>query len=160
MYDDQGRSFFHRADPISKFVFAASAVVLAVAFQRAVMNFVLLVLVVTVVTLLTRTSVFSYLSSMKLLVVLAGLFAVGIPVFGRLPGNPVFELPFKEVTDTGIGEGLNVGFRLLIIGFTSMAFVRTTHPSDIVQALVRHGVNYTYAHTLALSIVFLPLLIV
>jgi energy-coupling factor transport system permease protein len=159
MYDDRRRSFLHRADPISKLVFVVSTVVLAVTFQRATWNLVLLVLVATTVTVLSGTSLWTYLVNMRLLAYLAAAFAIGIPLFGRLPGNVVFETPFKSVTDAGIAEGLVVGFRLLIIGVSSLAFVRTTHPSDIVQAMTRLGVDYKYAHTLALAIVFLPLLI-
>lgn len=159
MYDDRRLSFFHRADPASKFAFVLAAVVLALVFQRAAWNVSLLVVVAALVVPLTSTSLWTYLGSMKLLLTIATLFGLGIPFLGNVPGTVLFHTPFKAVTDAGLDSGANVFSRLVIIGITSVAFVRTTHPSDIVQAVARLGLEYKYAHSLALTVIFLPLLL-
>lgn len=159
---EEGDSFLHRLNPLTKLVFSTAVILLLTAIVDPVTP-----LVVGGLTLLALWR----LGGVRLGRLLKTLLPFGVVSFGLIwtttlfyaaaPGTPVRVLGTLGpvvATDQGLAYGLAIFFRLLGFFVASLLFVLTTDPTDLVQALIqRLGVSYRFGYGAHAAYRFVPL---
>jgi energy-coupling factor transport system permease protein len=74
----------------------------------------------------------------------------------RHEGMELWRLGIFAIHTDGLHFGLMYAFRMVAIMSSSYIFVRTTHPRQLVVALVQLGVPYRYAWMIFLSLLSIP----
>ncbi len=153
----EGSSPMHRMDAATKFLWVV--VIGAVAFQLSSPLLVLALLAAVVLTWIAlvwvpRERAFRSAAWVVLLAGGTGFFQL----LAQRSGAPVFFIGPLAVTDLGIRGGFLYASRIMALAFSSLAFVWTTDPRDIVIALVHFGVPYRFAYTLFVVLRMLPVL--
>jgi energy-coupling factor transport system permease protein len=153
----RGNSAMHRMDTASKFIWVL--VFGALSFLLTSPELMGLLMVLTIATAFTLTSVKPerVLRSGLWIVLLAG-GAMVFQLFARRAGHPVVYVGPIAITDAGIRGGFQFASRIVVLAFSSLAFVWTTDPRDMVVALAHFRVPYRFAYMLFVSLRILPVL--
>jgi energy-coupling factor transport system permease protein len=83
----------------------------------------------------------------------AHVFFLDGPPFARIPG-----LPFHHMSIPGFFFGMDIGFRIVAMGFAFVMFSMTTDPFHWGLAMYKAGVPYKIAFMFAFGMRFYPLL--
>ena len=83
----------------------------------------------------------------------AHVFFLDGPPFARIPG-----IPFHHLSIRGFFFGLDIGFRIVAMGFAFVLFSMTTDPFHWGLAMFKAGVPYKGAFMFAFGMRFYPLL--
>jgi len=153
-----GHTWYHRLDPVSKFVWLACVSVLCLAFETAAAQGVLLLSVV----LLGRCA-----AGLTLRAQWRGIrlpFYFGIPYFFLqllfLPGETsLLAIGSVILTVEALDYAAAVSLRLLTLVLASLLFIATTDPRDVVLALAQQlRIPYRFAFAVSIALRFLPIL--
>lgn len=152
----RGDSLFHRIDPLTKFIYAASVAVICVFNTIVIYQVFVLTYTILVAKFAAKLRWRDIGGVIRILLVIFVGFLVVSPLlnfYGR--GNPIYQLGPLTFWDIGLFYGLTQGLRFFAIGISSITFVLTTHPSDITYELSKH-IPYRIANAFSLSLVFWP----
>jgi energy-coupling factor transport system permease protein len=152
-----GTSPMHRMDAATKFFWVLVVGAAAFLVSSPVLVVGILVALVLVWAILVRVSVARAVRSALWIVILAGGTAF-FQLIAQRNGTPIFSLGPLPITDVGIRGGLLYGSRIMALAFSSLAFVWTTDPRDMVVALVAARVPYRFAYTIFVVLRMLPVL--
>jgi energy-coupling factor transport system permease protein len=87
-------------------------------------------------------------------------FVVTYSLFHRDLGStvPLFTIGPLTVSREGVELGLSIGLRILFLVSTSLLFVATTEPGDLVLSLVQQAkLNYKFAFAVLAAYRFIPI---
>lgn len=153
-----GRSFFHRADPVSKLLWLVCVSALCLSFGTAAMQGILF----AVVLLLGFQA--AQLTPRELWRGIRLPFWFGVPYFVLqllfLPGETQwFAVGPVAITAEALDFAAAVSLRLLTLVLASLLFVATTDPRDVVLSLAQQlRVPYRFAFGVSIALRFLPIL--
>lgn len=155
----EGKSFFHRTDPLSKLLYVIAASFLMAKAFDFYKQILLMVVALAVALLLTGTPFRSYWRFLKYVC----FFMISLGITGALfvhrPGPIVLHTPLRDLSFREMTDGLTMGLQFFTLGWVSLGFVFTTHPRDFAHAMSNLGLSYRYSHAFVLSLVFLPILV-
>lgn len=152
-----GHSVMHRMDAASKFVWVATVGALSFLLTSpALIVLVMALLFVTWVALVNVRLDRAARSTLWILILAGGAFV--FQLVGRRTGDPLVFVGPLAITDDGVRAGFRFASRIILLAFSSLAFVWTTDPQAIVVALTRFGVPYRFAYMLAVALRILPVL--
>lgn len=153
-----GRSWFHRLDPVSKFIWLACVSVLCFRFGTAAWQALLLFTVLALGVWAAGLPPRSLWRGIRI------PFWFGVPYFFMqllfLPGVTEFAA-FGPVTITAeaLDDAAAVSLRLLTLVLASLLFIATTDPRDAVLAMAQKlRVPYRFAFAVSIALRFLPIL--
>lgn len=146
-----GKSFLHRANPVTKLALVAAITICAFALSSipALLALLALILVVSVYSGISE----SVFRMMKGLLVVAFVSILLQTIFVRR-GTPLFLF----VTDEGLISGIEVGLRTMIFALPIMMMLNVTKAVDLANASVEVlHVPYKYAFTVTTALRFIPI---
>ncbi|MCL1948616.1 MAG: energy-coupling factor transporter transmembrane protein EcfT [Turicibacter sp.] len=128
-----GHSIWHKLDPRSKLITVSLFVIscFLVGYWQALVALAGLELLGI---LATRLPLGYFLKSLRPILFFVFL-TVGLQVLFNRQGEIIFEFGFFAITDEGIGNGLFMALRLIIVVLVSTILTLTTKPSDLTLAL-------------------------
>jgi energy-coupling factor transport system permease protein len=91
------------------------------------------------------------------LILLTSLLLAGLQFFFVRSGQAWFQIGSWDFTRDGLSSGIYIGGRFLGIVLLSYLFVLTTHPGELVYALMRVGVPYRYGYSLITALRMVPI---
>jgi energy-coupling factor transport system permease protein len=151
-------SFMHRIDPISKVIWMLCLSILVFLYESALPQFLLFVIVVAIALGLAKLSVSFLLRGIWIIF----LFSIGFFVLQVLlvPGHTLlFQVGFIPVYLESVDFATSINLRILTIFTSSLIFVVTSDPRDIVLALTQKlKVPYRYAYSIFVALRFVPTL--
>lgn len=155
---EPGNSLFHRWDPLSKLAVLMCTAVIAMIWQGAAMQGVLLVLCVLAARQGARISWVRIFRGMKI------ILAVAVPYFVltalTVHGHTLWLEwgPFK-LTLEALDKAGEMSLRMISLLLSSLAYIATTDPQDLVEGFVRRlRIPYQFAFGISAALTFLPLL--
>lgn len=149
-----GDDWLGRADPRAKLAPLVATMVLAIAYDKPEPLAVLL-LGTTAVAASSRVSLRSLASGLRPLLPIA-LFAGSLRVIFTPGGTTLIDAGWLAVSDRGLLEGAALAIRLLLMGEVVAVWAGTTHPSDMVEGLVRLGLPRSAGMALVLALRMIP----
>jgi energy-coupling factor transport system permease protein len=150
----EGRTFIHRMHPIVKVIWLM------------VLSISLLILpspwfILGFLTLLALGFWYAGAGKIQLagirLILLTSLLLAGFQFVFIQSGQIWLQIGSLEFTRDGLFSGIYIGGRFMGIVLLSYLFVLTTHPGELVYALMRVGVPYRYGYTLITALRMVPL---
>lgn len=147
----EGHSIFHKANPITKVLFAA-CMCLATFLAQSYAALVALLALIVVVGLLCglQKKVLSLLTAFATL----GVFMCLVQTLIVRDGSPLV----LWITDKGLDTGLHVALRLVSFALPLVIMLNLTRLSDLANAAVEVlHVPYRYAFTITTALRFVPL---
>ena len=155
---ESGNSLFHRWDPLSKLAVLMCMAVIAMIWQGAALQGLLLVLCILAARWGAQMTWSRIYRGMKM------ILAVAIPYFFltalTVPGDTVWveRGPFR-LTREALDEAGEMSLRMISLLLSSLAYIATTEPQDLVEGCVRRlRIPYRYAFGISAALTFLPLL--
>ena len=152
-----GDSFLYLADPRTKVIGVLVTFALSVLFSSPFILGPVLVLVVFL-GLAGGIPPHQILKLMQGLAALAAISVVMWPLFFK-HGEPLFQLGPFQVTDLGIGFGVAMACRILVMILASTTLMYCTTQRDLVLGLNRLGLPYKASFAFATAFRFLPTMI-
>jgi energy-coupling factor transport system permease protein len=155
---EEGRSFMHRLDPLSKLAWSFVVLLWLLTLRDPIPVLVLGLVVVGVGAILGG------IRALPLLLTTAKLSIVGLPIVViqalLYPGEtPIAEGPFGPITSEGLSFGLAIALRIVGVVAASTVVFKTTDPRDFVYGLHRHlRIPYRYAYIIFAGLRFIPLM--
>jgi energy-coupling factor transport system permease protein len=152
----EGTGWVHRLDPLTKVIIAATAVVLTFVLTDYIANAAILL---GSLTILISAGAFR-----RALPVLSGVLVLAVSFFivqGLVhPGN---ETPFLTLGPVvfyreGLLVGLGLTLRLYNILSATLIIVLATHPTHLVEALVRRGLSPRFGYVLMAVLQIVPIM--
>ncbi|MGE5573602.1 MAG: energy-coupling factor transporter transmembrane component T family protein [Bacteroidota bacterium] len=158
-----GSTFFHRLDSRTKLALAGGLVVIAFSFFNPTIPLAVFTLSLTLNMCATGTYVYrSPVVKMFYMIILLATILQGFanPV-GRTPATCLgreLVLPFfGSLKLEGVYCGLVFGLRITGIALAGLLYVTTTHPTDMVQGLVKLGVPHRFGFMFLMSLQLMPI---
>jgi energy-coupling factor transport system permease protein len=160
----QRKSFIHRLNPLTKFLVLVFLVILTVSLvsdvaSLCIFGFLLLGYLGAGISL---RYAFSRLQRLLTFIILIALVQLLFTHYGAIlfylvpPLAPGFG-PFFPITIEGIGNAINLAFRLINIVLASALFITSTDPNQFAAALTSLRIPYRYGYTLVLALRLVPL---
>jgi energy-coupling factor transport system permease protein len=147
----------HRMDAATKFIWVV--IVGALGFTLTSPPLIVAVMLLLIATWLGLVNIKldrAARSTMWILLLAGGTML--FQLFARRTGEPVWFLGPLAITDDGIKGGFQFGARIVLIAFSSLAFVWTTDPRAMALTMTRFGVPYRGAYMLCVALRILPVL--
>ncbi|WP_342429626.1 energy-coupling factor transporter transmembrane component T [Neobacillus sp. FSL H8-0543] len=153
-----GNSFLHKVDPLNKILWMLCVSVLAFIYSTTLPHLILFSSVFLVANLLARLSFKFIIKGIWLLAVFSLGFFILQLLF--LPGSKVlFSIGSIEIYQEAVDFATAVTFRMITVFLTSLVFVVTTDPRDLVLSLTQHlKIPYRIAYSLFIALRFIPTL--
>jgi energy-coupling factor transport system permease protein len=158
----EGRSIFHRMDPVSKFFFVLCISIVSFVNNEVWLAFVLLAISAVAALLFAGTPFRAYWALGKGIMPFVIAVTVVYPfLYVRHLGGGEADVvaihtPIRDVTWQGITYGSLLGLRFVTLAFVGLMFAFTTHPNDIIQSVSKRGIDYRLVHAAVIGLVFLP----
>lgn len=158
-----GNSFFHRLDSRTKLGLVGALLIIAFSFFNPTVP--LIVLALSLVLNMAATGGYVYRSPVAkmfyMLIVVATLLQGFANPLGKTPatiGGHALVLPFfGSLKLEGLYYGLVFGFRVTAIAMAGFLYVTTTHPTDMVQGLVKLGIPHRFGLMFLMSLQLIPI---
>lgn len=153
-----GTSLFHRSDPLSKLLWLLSVSAIAVAYEEALIQALLLLVLVLIGRYGAGVPYPSLWKGLRL------PFWLGVPFFVLqllfVPGSTrILSLGSLHITTEALDFAAAITCRLLTLVLTSLLYTATTDPHDLVMALtLKLRVPYRFAYAVLIALRFLPVL--
>lgn len=150
----EGSGWVHRLDPLTKVIIAVTAVVLTFILTDYIANGAVLLLSLTI--LISAGALRRALPVLSGVLILAASFFI---VQGLVyPGNetPLFGLGRVVLYQEGVLVGLELTLRLYNILSATLIIVLATHPTHLVEALVRRGMSPRFGYVLMAVLQIIP----
>jgi energy-coupling factor transport system permease protein len=154
-----GSSFLHRLNPSIKLL-AVVVVTVAITFVFDIVTpLVFLAAAVLLLIIGGRISAGYVLVSLAPFVLVSVGFVFLYAIFGPNTGpNTIVALGPFRVSREGIELGVSVGLRILFLVSTSLLFIATTEPGDLVLSLIQQArLNYKLAFAMLVAYRFIPI---
>jgi energy-coupling factor transport system permease protein len=154
-----GSSFLHQLNPSVKLL-AVALVTIAITFVFDIITpLVFLAAAVLVLTVAGRVPLRYTLLSLAPFVLVSIGFVFLYAVFGPNTGpNTIVSIGPVRVSREGILLGFSVGMRVLFLISTSLLFIATTEPGDLVLSLIQQArLNYKLAFAMLVAYRFIPI---
>ncbi|MFI3205726.1 MAG: energy-coupling factor transporter transmembrane component T [Clostridia bacterium] len=150
-----GNSFFHKLNPITKFVSAFLMCVACFVSNNVffVLGIILLTLLMSINAGITKRCLLSMKALSKLSIMVFVVQVLFVP-----QGNVYFYLPFSiPITDIGVNFSLLFALRLLATTLPLILMLSITKMSDLANVLVEKiGIPYKYTFALTTALRFIP----
>jgi energy-coupling factor transport system permease protein len=161
LFDDERDSYLRRLNPLTKLVFAFVVMVILTAIVDPVTPLVLTVLLLLTVAILGRVPALDLLRLIAPVWLLSlGLFWTTAAFYVADPTTPtriVWTLGRIIISDQAIAYALTVFFRIQGFFAASLAFVLTTDPTELVEALVQQlHLSYRFGYGAHAAYRFVP----
>lgn len=153
-----GNSFMHQVDPLNKLAWMICISVLVFIYQDTVSHLLIFGAVLLVALLLARLKLsFIFRSIWILLLFSLGFFV--LQVF-FIPGSELlFSVGPIAIYKESVDFATAITFRIITVFLSSMVFVVTTDPRDLVLTLTKQlKVPYRIAYSLSIALRFIPTL--
>jgi len=154
-----GTSFLHRLNPSIKLL-AVILVTVAITFVFDIVTpLVFLAATLLLMVVAGRISPRYVLVSIAPFVLVSLSFVFLYAIFGPNTGpNTIIAFGPIKVSREGILLGISVGLRVLFLISTSLLFIATTDPGDLVLSLVQQArLNYKLAFAMLVAYRFIPI---
>lgn len=154
----EGHSFFHRLDPLSKFIWLLCVSVIALSSEQAISQTVLLMLVILIGAVWVQLPWRTIWRGIRI------PFWFGVPYFVLqllfLPGQTeIFSFGSYTLTAEALDYAVAVTERLLTLVLASFLYIVTTDPRDVVLAMAQKlRIPYRFAFAVSIALRFLPIL--
>ncbi|MED3625532.1 MULTISPECIES: energy-coupling factor transporter transmembrane component T [Neobacillus] len=152
------KSFMHDMDPLSKIVWMVCISVLVFIYETALPQVALFFLILMTAFLFARLSPKFVLRGIWIMLI----FSIGFFILQVLlvPGNKVlFSLGPLPIYMESVDFATAITFRILTIFTSSLVFVATSDPRDIVISLTQQlKIPYRYAYSIFVALRFVPTL--
>lgn len=154
----RGQSFFHRIDPLSKFVWLVCVSILALVFDTGPSQLSLLLVIVVIGRALAGLTLQSMWRGMRI------PFWFGVPYFFLqllfLPGETVIvKLGSFMLTTEALNYSAAITLRFVTLVLASLLYITSTDPRHVVLALAQKlKVPYRFAFAISIALRFLPML--
>ncbi|MDQ0199720.1 energy-coupling factor transporter transmembrane component T family protein [Neobacillus ginsengisoli] len=152
------KSFMHDVDPITKIVWMICISILVFIYETAIPQLVLFVITLATAFILARLSPKFVLRGIWIML----LFSIGFFILQVLfvPGRTqLFSLGPLRIYMESVDFATAITFRILTIFTTSLVFVATSDPRDIVISLTKQlKIPYRYAYSIFVALRFVPTL--
>lgn len=149
----KGNTFFHRADPITKFAWAILIAFWVYGIRDLSQVILIDVLTTALVVIAAKVSLTQYLklsipmlAGGSFIILYQGFFQPGV-------GISIWGITFSYV---GITLGITITLRVFTMVATALAYSTTTSPQDMENALIRLKMPYRLARVLYLALRFIP----
>ena len=156
-----GDSLAHRMTPFAKLLIVLSVSFVAIFNTNLYVGAGLFAACFFFAAFFTGVSLRRYWALGRIIVPFILILAVVFPFFygGQATvGSETVALrtPVKDLTWAALGFGALLALRFLALGTAGLAFAFTTHPTDMVQSLSRHGWDYRLVHAPVLGLILFP----
>ncbi|WP_261130594.1 energy-coupling factor transporter transmembrane protein EcfT [Bacillus sp. Marseille-Q3570] len=152
------KSFMHSLDPVTKLIWMVCISILVFIYETAIPQLILFVAIISVALVLAKLSLTFVFRGIWIML----LFSIGFFILQVLlvPGQTVlFELGPINIYSESVDFALAITVRILTIFTTSLIFVATSDPRDIVISLTQKlKVPYRYAYSIFVALRFVPTL--
>ncbi|WP_106768982.1 energy-coupling factor transporter transmembrane component T family protein [Paenibacillus faecalis] len=154
----QGNSILHRWDPLSKLAVLMCVAVVAMLWEGALLQAILLIGCVLTARWAGGISFRHLMRGVKLIAVVA------IPYFiltaFTVPGEIVwFQWGPLKLTAQSVNQAGEMSLRMITLFVSSMAYIVSTDPQELVAELVRRlHIPYRFAFGISAALTFLPIL--
>ena len=153
-----GNSFLHRVDPLNKVAWMICISILVFIYQDTQSHLLLFGSVILVAVLLAKLSLPFIFRGIRVM----ALFSLGFFVLQIffIPGNELlFSIGSIPIYTESVDFATAITFRIITVFLSSMVFVVTTDPRDLVLSLTKHlKVPYRIAYSLSIALRFIPTL--
>jgi len=154
IYYVEGNTYFHKADPISKFTWAILVALVLVSEANIEHVLITSFIVFAIAMIGARIPLFSY-AKFVLLLMLGGGWLILFQGWVR-PG-PGFELLGIHLSIFGMEIGLAILLRTFGLVAAALAFSATTSPKQLSLAMIKIGMPYKFAHVAYMALRFIPM---
>lgn len=152
----EGNSFFHRLNPLTKFIAAFLLCVSCFISNEVVfvLGIIILTVIMSMVSGITKRCFISLKALSKLSLIVFVMQVLFVP-----QGRVYFYLPFSiPITDIGVEFSLLFALRLLASTLPLILMLSITQMSDLANVLVEKiGIPYKYTFAITTSIRFIPI---
>ncbi|MBF0707808.1 energy-coupling factor transporter transmembrane protein EcfT [Alkalihalobacillus hwajinpoensis] len=152
------KSFMHSLDPVTKLIWMVCISILVFIYETAVPQLMLFVAIITVALLFAKLSIgFVFRGIWIMLLFSIGFFILQVVL---VPGETLlFDVGPFHIYSESVDFALAITIRILTIFTTSLIFVATSDPRDIVISLTQKmKVPYRYAYSIFVALRFVPTL--
>ncbi|RHW40395.1 energy-coupling factor transporter transmembrane protein EcfT [Neobacillus notoginsengisoli] len=153
-----GNSFLHSVDPLNKVAWMVCISILAFIYEDTISHVILFAAVMLIAVVLAKLSVaFIFRGIWMLAVFSLGFFVLQV-IF--VPGKEIlFSIGSLSIFKESVDFATAITFRIITVFLTSMVFVVTTDPRDLVLSLTQHlKIPYRIAYSLSIALRFIPTL--
>ncbi len=150
------RSFFHRMDALSKFIWVFLSSMLAFVLWEPWQIALQVSLLILFTLSFSRRCLGNALKAWALFIFL-GLCILFFHVLMRHEGELLWRWGIFAIHTDGVQMGLMYALRLIAIMGSSYVFVRTTNPRELVVGLIHLGAPYRYAWMIFLTMLTVPI---
>lgn len=127
-----GNSYLHRLDPRVKIIL--SFILMIVVFIAwSYLSLAVVTLVTILFVLMSQVSFKSYFRNTKFIIIMA-MFSMVLNLFYGT-GEPIFQLGFVSITESGIQNSIIVAVRIINLLFLSTCLMFTTSPNDMTHGI-------------------------
>ena len=156
---EPGKSFFHRIDAVTKFMWLISITVTILIVNTLVENVVIFLYLLLTAFILARQPPLRFIRRLLPLSIVGVWLLVIMSVFYVRGETLWFEIGPLTVTKEGAAFGGALFFRIFSLGTASFIFSLTTEPQRMVAEFVEFGgVPYRIAYAFYAALRFMPLL--
>ncbi|QAS53543.1 energy-coupling factor transporter transmembrane component T family protein [Halobacillus litoralis] len=152
------KSFMHSLDPVTKLIWMLCISVLVFLYETSLPQFILFTIVFSSALILAKLSIGFVIRGIWIML----LFSIGFFILQVLlvPGeNVLFTMGPLNIYSESVDFALAITLRILTIFTTSLIFVATSDPRDIVNSLTQKmKVPYRYAYSIFVALRFVPTL--
>jgi energy-coupling factor transport system permease protein len=157
----KGDSAFHRMDALSKMLFMLAVSITAIFNSSLLVGIGLFLLTFSCAAFFSGVSLLTYWKFGRIILPFILILTIIWPFFygGQLSVGSTevaIRTPIKDLTWQALGFGALLGLRFLAIAFAGLTYAFTTHPTDMVQAFARKGMDYRLVHAPVLGLVLFP----
>lgn len=155
---EKGNSWFHRMNPLPKFVWLICISVLTIRYEQADVQAVIFAVVLLFGMLACQLPMTAIWRRMKIPLLFSLPYFVLQLLF--VPGETKLMtlLGRIEITAEALDFAVAITFRLLTLLLATLWFIITTDPRDVVLALVQQlRVPYRFAFGISIALRFLPI---
>jgi energy-coupling factor transport system permease protein len=154
-------SAFHRMDPFSKMLFIIAVSITAIFNSSLQVGIGLFLLTFVCAAFFSGVSLRTYWKFGRIILPFILILTFIFPFFyaGQLSVGSTeiaIRTPVKDLTWQALGFGALLGLRFLAIGIAGLTYAFTTHPTDMVQAFAKKGLDYRMVHAPVLGLVLFP----
>lgn len=155
---EQGDSWFHKLNPLPKFIWLISISILSIRYEQAGIQALLFIAVMLFGLLACKLSLAAIWRRVRIPLWLSTTYFLLQLLF--VPGETkLFAAGWFVITAEALDFAAAITLRLLTLLLATLWFITTTDPRDVVLALVQQlRVPYRYAYGLAVALRFLPIL--
>jgi energy-coupling factor transport system permease protein len=152
------KSFMHSLDPVTKLVWMVCISILVFIYETAIPQLLLFAVILTVALIFAKLSLgFVFRGIWIMLLFSIGFFVLQVIL---VPGETLlYNLGPIAIYSESLDFALAITIRILTIFTTSLIFVATSDPRDIVISLTQKmKVPYRYAYSIFVALRFVPTL--